>query len=466
MKPPSTLKPASSDYSFLYRLIDMLVIFAGLLLATAIYRVALTSEYLIAALFMCLIFSFVAEGMHLYRSWRTGRFSEMMITAWISLFIAFGGAIFIAFIFKQSHELSRITFTIWFSLCFLLSFIWRGIYRVYGKNHRKKGYNIRKTAIIGATKSGLKLLQQIKTHDELGYLFTGFFDDRPQEILDEELRCDIKGTTDNAIEMARNGELDILFIALPLSAEQRIAEILIRLGDTTVDVHLIPDFFVSNLVHARIDHVGNVNTLSIFESPHFGVRKWIKKTEDIVLSSIILLLITPLMILISIGIKVSSKGPVLFKQHRYGLRGEEIIVYKFRTMTVMENSTKIVQATKNDSRITLFGKFLRRTSLDELPQFFNVLKGDMSIVGPRPHAVAHNEEYRDKVEFYMLRHTVKPGITGWAQINGWRGETDTLDKMEKRIEYDLMYIKGWSLWFDLKIIFITIYRGFWSKNAH
>ena len=172
------------------------------------------------------------------------------------------------------------------------------------------------------------------------------------------------------------------------------------------------------------------------------------------------------MLFIAAGIKLTSKGPVLFKQRRYGLRGEEIEVWKFRSMTVMENSDVVVQATKSDVRITPFGGFLRRTSLDELPQFFNVLGGSMSIVGPRPHAVAHNEEYRSQVQFYMLRHKVKPGITGWAQINGWRGETDTLYKMEKRVEFDLQYIKHWSVWFDIKIIFMTIFKGFVNKNAY
>jgi putative colanic acid biosynthesis UDP-glucose lipid carrier transferase len=170
--------------------------------------------------------------------------------------------------------------------------------------------------------------------------------------------------------------------------------------------------------------------------------------------------------LISLAIKATSPGPVLFKQRRYGLRGEEILVWKFRSMYVMDNNEKVVQATKNDLRITPLGAFLRCSSLDEFPQFFNVLRGDMSLVGPRPHAVAHNEEYRRKVQFYMLRHKVKPGITGWAQINGWRGETDTLEKMEKRVEFDLQYIKTWSLWFDLKIILLTIFKGFVGKNVY
>ncbi|HDT5392275.1 TPA: exopolysaccharide biosynthesis polyprenyl glycosylphosphotransferase, partial [Klebsiella pneumoniae subsp. pneumoniae] len=191
-----------------------------------------------------------------------------------------------------------------------------------------------------------------------------------------------------------------------------------------------------------------------------------KRLEDIILSLFILLLISPLLIIISLAVKITSPGPVIFRQTRYGMDGKPIKVWKFRSMVVMENDTEVKQATKDDVRVTNVGKFLRRTSLDELPQFFNVLFGEMSIVGPRPHAVSHNEQYRSLIEGYMLRHKVKPGITGWAQINGWRGETDTLDKMEKRIEFDLEYIRSWSVWLDLKIIVMTIFKGFVNKSAY
>lgn len=191
-----------------------------------------------------------------------------------------------------------------------------------------------------------------------------------------------------------------------------------------------------------------------------------KRLEDIILSLFILLLISPLLIIISLAVKITSPRPVIFRQTRYGMDGKPIKVWKFRSMVVMENDTEVKQATKDDVRVTNVGKFLRRTSLDELPQFFNVLFGEMSIVGPRPHAVSHNEQYRSLIEGYMLRHKVKPGITGWAQINGWRGETDTLDKMEKRIEFDLEYIRSWSVWLDLKIIVMTIFKGFVNKSAY
>ena len=207
--------------------------------------------------------------------------------------------------------------------------------------------------------------------------------------------------------------------------------------------------------------------LDLNASPMVGINRLVKAIEDRVLALFILLLVSPLMALIAIGVKVSSSGPVIFKQKRHGCDGKAINIYKFRTMVVhCEDDGNVTQARKCDYRVTKFGAFLRRTSLDELPQFVNVLQGKMSIVGPRPHAIAHNEHYKDQIEAYMLRHKVKPGITGWAQVNGLRGETDTLDKMKKRVEYDLYYIEHWSLWFDLAIIFRTLYTGFTDKNAY
>jgi putative colanic acid biosynthesis UDP-glucose lipid carrier transferase len=205
--------------------------------------------------------------------------------------------------------------------------------------------------------------------------------------------------------------------------------------------------------------------VSIFETPFMGTEGWLKRFEDIVLGTLAVLVAAIPMAIVAIGIKLTSKGPVLFKQRRYGLHGEVIDVYKFRSMTVSEDGTNVRQATANDSRITPFGAFLRRSSLDELPQLFHVVTGSMSLVGPRPHAVAHNEAYRKHIYGYMLRHKVKPGLTGWAQVNGWRGETDTLEKMEKRIEHDLEYIRRWNLLLDIKIVFLTIFGRAVHQNA-
>jgi putative colanic acid biosynthesis UDP-glucose lipid carrier transferase len=229
---------------------------------------------------------------------------------------------------------------------------------------------------------------------------------------------------------------------------------------------MVPDFFETHLFHGQWSSLGGVPIVSVFDTPFWGADGWLKKIQDLVLGSLILLLAAVPMLIIAAAVKLSSKGPIFFRQRRYGINGKEITILKFRTMTVTEDGQTIPQATKNDSRLTPIGGFLRRHSLDELPQFVNVVRGEMSIVGPRPHAVAHNEFYRKKVKGYMLRHKVKPGITGWAQINGWRGETNDLYKMEKRVEHDLWYIRNWSFWLDLKIIFLSILRGFASPNAY
>jgi putative colanic acid biosynthesis UDP-glucose lipid carrier transferase len=215
-----------------------------------------------------------------------------------------------------------------------------------------------------------------------------------------------------------------------------------------------------------MDMVGDMPVIAVCETPFYGINGLIKRASDICLATVILTLVSPLMLAIAIGIKVSSPGPMLFRQRRYGIDGREIVVYKFRTMTVLEDGGVVTQATSNDRRVTRLGAFLRRTSLDELPQFINVLQGRMSVVGPRPHAVAHNEIYRKIIRGYMIRHKVKPGITGLAQVNGMRGETDNVDKMAKRIEYDLAYLRNWSLWLDLKIVLSTIPVVLKMENAY
>ncbi|MDE3270655.1 undecaprenyl-phosphate glucose phosphotransferase [Pseudoalteromonas sp. G4] len=466
MNPSRTFKSSSNSGANIYRATDLIVLVSTLFVAGMVYGVKISQGYLVTLGIVLVAFLYTAELFNLYRSWRAGKFREMAVSTWSCLIIAFALLFLVAFLFKFSEQLSRATLILWFAFSFVGLFLSRFCVRAYKKNRRRLGLSTKKVAIIGATEAGANLFKQIIKHDELGYDFVGFYEDRKPERLFEDLHFHVEGEIDSAVTKAKEGEIDVLFIALPFKAEKRIADILVKLGNSTVDVHFIPDFLLSNLIHARIEHVGDLDTLSVFESPYLGVREFIKRTEDIIVGLLILMLISPLLLLVALGVKLTSKGPVLFKQDRYGLGGEKIRVWKFRSMTVMENSDVVTQATKGDARITKFGAFLRRTSLDELPQFFNVITGQMSIVGPRPHAVSHNEEYRQKVEFYMLRHKVKPGITGWAQINGWRGETDTLEKMEKRVEYDLFYIKHWTLWFDIKIIFLTFFKGFVGKNAY
>ncbi len=330
---------------------------------------------------------------------------------------------------------------------------------------RKMGRNSRRVAIIGDTRLGHELADIFSNEEWMGLNFVGFFDDR-KKAREQQQQQQLNGTIEQLIEQAKAGEVDIVYITLALKAENRIKDILTRLSDTTASVYYVPDLFVFDLLRSNLGYIQGIPVVSVHDTPYYGVDGVFKRVFDIVFSLIILTIIALPMLIIALAIKISSPGKVLFKQRRYGLRGEKIVVWKFRSMTVSEDGDKVQQAKKSDPRVTKLGAFLRRTSLDELPQFFNVLQGRMSIVGPRPHAVAHNELYRRQIHGYMLRHKVKPGITGLAQIKGFRGETDTLDKMEGRIKYDLDYITRWSLWLDMKIILLTIVKGFVGKGAY
>ena len=264
------------------------------------------------------------------------------------------------------------------------------------------------------------------------------------------------GKLNDIAALVKANRINLIYLSLPMSSQPRILQVLDDLKDTTASIYFVPDMFVTDLIQSHTDSVCGTPVISICETPFTGFDGIVKRASDVVLSCLILLLIFPLLIGIAIAVKLSSPGPIIFKQRRYGLDGKEILVYKFRSMTCTEDSAHIEQARQNDKRITPLGAFLRKTSMDELPQFINVLQGRMSIVGPRPHAVAHNELYRKLIKGYMMRHKVRPGITGWAQINGLRGETSTLDQMQGRIDFDLDYLRNWSVRLDLYIIFKTI----------
>ena len=310
--------------------------------------------------------------------------------------------------------------------------------------------------IAGAGPLGRRLAERIAATPFLGIRVAGFFDDRAPQRLELAGHA-LLGSVEQLAEYVKKNHVDLIYVTLPMASQPRIMNLLDALHDTTASVYFTPDIFIFDLIQGRLDTIGGIPVLAICETPFSGMNGVVKRASDIVLGGLILAAIAPAMLAIAIGVKLSSPGPVLFRQRRYGLDGREILVYKFRTMTVTEDGPVVKQATKNDARVTRFGAFLRRTSLDELPQFINVLQGRMSIVGPRPHAVAHNELYRKLIKSYMVRHKVRPGITGWAQVNGLRGETDTVEKMKARIEYDLDYLRHWSLGLDLRIIWQTIF---------
>jgi putative colanic acid biosynthesis UDP-glucose lipid carrier transferase len=323
----------------------------------------------------------------------------------------------------------------------------------------------RKAVIVGANEIGQRLAERIHQNPFLGIRFAGYFDDRGIERLHGIREEELLGSFDDLSAYARDNNIDIVYGAIPPNSKPRIRDMINSLHDTTASVYFVPDILPFELVQARVDTVSGIPVLAVCESPYYGFNRLVKRMSDLVIASLILILIAPLMLFLAVGVKMSSPGPALFKQRRYGLDGREILVYKFRTMTVMEDGDQIRQATENDSRITRYGAFLRKYSLDELPQFVNVLQGRMSVVGPRPHAVAHNEMYRKLIRGYMIRHKVMPGITGLAQVRGLRGETDTLEKMQARIECDLEYLRNWSLVFDLQIILRTIGVVLGRKNA-
>ncbi|HEX6998142.1 MAG TPA: undecaprenyl-phosphate glucose phosphotransferase [Gammaproteobacteria bacterium] len=327
--------------------------------------------------------------------------------------------------------------------------------------------NTRSVVIAGVNAMSRALAQKIKTTPELGLEHCGFFDDRgPRRVSggdDEEV--ELAGSLADVAAFAKQRRIDVIFIALPYHLE-RTKRLLNDLRDTTASVYLIPDISFLGLIQARADDIHGVPIIALCETPFQGWRGFKKRTTDVVLASLMLVLGLPLMAAIALAIKLTTPGPVIFKQRRYGLDGEEIVVYKFRTMTVMEDGDDIKQVTRNDPRVTRLGRFLRRYSLDELPQLLNVLQGRMSLVGPRPHAVAHNETYRKLIDGYMVRHKVAPGITGLAQVNGCRGETADLEEMRRRVAYDLDYLRHWSLSLDLKILFKTLAVLFRDQKAY
>ncbi len=326
--------------------------------------------------------------------------------------------------------------------------------------------NVRNVVIAGANVIGHGLARKIESSSQLGMVVKGFFDDRSSERLSNEKSAPILGKLADIPSYLKMNGTDILFMALPIRNIKRVSELLDELQDTTASIYFVPDVFVFDLIQCRSSEIGGMPIIALCETPFQGTQAFVKNISDYVIAALVLLLTSPLMILIALAIKLTSPGRIIFKQRRYGLDGREIVVYKFRTMSVEQDSEKIRQATKNDPRVTPLGAFLRRYSLDELPQFINVLQGRMSVVGPRPHAVAHNEEYRPLIKGYMIRHKVNPGITGLAQVHGCRGETNSVEDMRRRIDYDLTYLREWSLRLDVEIIFKTIGRVFHDDMAY
>jgi len=413
---------------------------------------AIPSRYkvLVAAASLLLLVSSTA----LYRSWRVNELGSMLravCAAWIGDVLIILIWLFLA---KASADFSRLWFVGWVASALGLLLLQRLLVYMGLRWLRSRGYNYKTVLVVGDSPSIRHVEEALEQSAWSGLRLHAKL--QPSELavyMEEQQRLKTK--------------IDEVWLCLRRSDDAGILMVMNALRHSMANIRLVPDWFTLRLINHGVSEVVGIPMLDLSASPITGMVRLLKAVEDFVLASLILLMISPLMLVIAIAIKLSSKGPVLYRQHRHGWNGEEILIYKFRSMVVhQEVGFQVTQAQKNDARITPLGAFLRRTSLDELPQFVNVLQGRMSIVGPRPHAVAHNEHYKELVPGYMLRHKVKPGITGWAQINGFRGETDTLDKMERRVEYDLYYIENLSVGLDLKIIFSTIFKGFIHKNAY
>lgn len=435
----------------LARLIDIvsIVLVGWLLIPSEVSRDFI--EVYAWSLFVAVVVSTLAfPAFGVYGSWRGMRLLRLLrqvLFAWTSVVLIVAT---LFFLFKVGEQVSRFWLLAWWFATLLTMWSARAVvYSLLGYM-RKTGANHKPVVVLGDDAACERVKAQVLSRPHAGY--------------------EISATMSlNEIDRLKEGlsGYDELWLLLPLSQAHYIEQILQYLNQCTVNVRWLPDNSAMFSVWQSPKDLLGMTVLDLRVSPMSEpANLLLKALEDRVLAALILLLISPVMLVLAIGVKLSSNGPVFYRQQRHGWNGEAFEMLKFRSMVVhTEEGGQVTQATQGDARITPFGAFLRRTSLDELPQFINVLKGDMSIVGPRPHAVAHNDYYSEQIDGYMLRHKMKPGITGWAQVNGWRGETDTLDKMQKRVEFDLWYIEHWSLWLDIKIIIMTVFKGFVHSNA-
>lgn len=460
------LKSYSGAISAFSQLLDVVLCTAGGLMAYQLrfdfsaMPVRYSELILIGGLLVFLVF----RGMGVYQSWRSRGWLEpagRALLAWIVVFLLL--MVFLVAT-KQAEMFSRLWILHWLLWVSLFVMMVRLVVYLALRALRRRGFNRRNVVVIGDGNQARDLVRMVR-----GAAWTGF--DVAAAFGVDDGTASIEGIMQqplNALGGYVDGHsVDEVWITFSLEHSGKVREVLEQLRYCTANVRYAPDFFGLFLLNRGVTEILDVPMIDLSASPMQGVNRIVKSLEDRLLAALILLLVSPIMLLIAVGVKLGSPGPVFFKQERHGWDGQRFWIYKFRSMLMHEETTGVVaQAQVDDPRVTGFGRFLRRSSLDELPQFINVFKGEMSIVGPRPHAVEHNEQYKRLVGHYMLRHKVKPGITGWAQINGWRGETESVKKMQGRVEHDLYYIENWSLWFDLKIIFLTLFKGFVNKNAY
>jgi putative colanic acid biosynthesis UDP-glucose lipid carrier transferase len=461
------IRPYSFMLILINRISDALLVFACLI-GTMGLAPGPSTEAAWVGMLAVVVFALSAEHNQLYRSWRVAPLHDEMSATWRSWFTTAMVVIFALYLLESRLQLPKPVVLVWLlSTPILLSMV-RITVRLGLRATRRAGRNFRTSVIVGRNETGRRIADRIVRNRWMGIRLLGYFDERSSNgerpLVDGP--APVLGDFDELVRRAKSGDIDMVYVALPMRAENRIRQIIERLGDTTVSVYFVADFKVFDLLAAQWETLCEVPVLRIIDSPLNGFSGIAKRIEDVCLASLLLLICALPMLAIAIGIKLTSPGPVLYRQVRHGLEGREFRIYKFRTMTTAASGAQYKQATRNDPRVTRFGHFLRRTSLDELPQLFNVIGGTMSLVGPRPHPLMLNEQHRYLIKRYFLRHKVRPGITGWAQVNGCRGETETLEKMQRRLEYDLEYINNWSTWLDLRILVLTAIQVWRDRSAY
>jgi len=462
MRYRGVLREYAALWPVMLRVGDVLIVVLSGWLASVIYPKGMLTlpGYILGMVLAVLLCQVLFPAFGMYRAWRGVSFGEeirAITLAWTTTLVTLT---FFAFITKTGPDFSRGWFMIWLVVGWITLVAGRFSLRLALRKLRRHGFNQRRIAIVGDQAKAAEVAEKLADESWTGLVVSAVFPPLPSPTSAADDFAEL-------LAFVQGGGADQVWIVVPLRDEQTIHRVQFALRHSTADVRYVPDISGFKLLNQSIDEVAGLPVISLSSSGMDSVDILVKAIEDRLLAVLILTLLGPLMIAIALGVKLSSPGPILFRQLRSGIGGETITVLKFRSMVVhAEASGQLTQARHNDPRLTPFGAFLRRTSLDELPQFFNVLTGEMSIVGPRPHAIEHNEQYKLLVDRYMARHKIKPGITGWAQVNGFRGETDTLEKMQNRVECDLYYIEHWSIWFDLKIIAQTIVRGFQGPNAY
>ncbi len=466
---PGILRNHSSTITLLQRILDPTIAVALLLALAHLYGINFeTFDIPSLAIISFLLILPIFKAVGLYRPYRSLSIQILGGRILLGWTVLLGSLLVLGFITKTSHYYARSVLLTW-SVCVPIILFslhvaaWRFLQRL-----RKSGLNSRSAVIVGINAVSQQLMDEVANSPALGIRLYGVFEDPDisNDIPNNYDRSLLIGELDQVAEYVQEHCIDVVYVTCSTNQKDRVTNLLQDLLDTTACVYYVPDVLTFHLMHGRPYEINGIPLMAIWEVPFTDVQYLFKRSIDVLVSGLALLILFPFMLLIAMAVKMTSAGPILFRQRRYGLHGQEITVYKFRSMLVQEDGAVVTQAKRGDSRVTKVGAFLRKTSLDELPQFINVLQGRMSIVGPRPHAVAHNEMYRKLIDGYMLRHKVKPGITGWAQVNGCRGETETLEKMQKRIDYDLDYLKNWSLQLDIQIIMQTCFVFLKDQNAY